>query len=141
MKLFKLLFATILVSGLFIGCTSSLPSPSDVSVKKGKGAIIVYRPHNNIWRHKRFNIYINDKYEDMLRNKSNYIFNAVPGKYVIELREDVDIKPESHKVEIQLNEGKVKYVRLGTNSVESHLKLKKVRKAIAVSDEWDKKRY
>ena len=141
MRLIKLVLAAVLVSLLFIGCASSTQSQSSISAKKGKGMIVVYRPHNNVWRHKRFNIYINEKYEDMLRNKSHYIFNALPGKYIVELREDVDLNPESHKVIIELNEGKTKYIKLGTSSIEDHLKLKSVRKNIANYDEWNQKKY
>jgi len=141
MKLLKFLLATVFISILFVGCLSKTTSIYDVDIKKGKGTIIVYRPHNSIWKNKRFNIYINDEYEDMLMNRSHHVFYKNPGKYEIELREDIELEPESYKVEVQLNEGKVKYIKLGTNSIEDHLKLKSVRKAIAIGDEWSKKRY
>lgn len=141
MKLLKLLLGTLLLSILFIGCSSKEPSTYDVSIKKDKGTIIVYRPHSSIWKNKRFSIYINGEYEDMLMNRSHHIFYKNPGKYTIELREDVELDPDSYKVAVQLNDGKVKYIKLGTRSIEDHLKLKSVRKAVAISDEWSKKRY
>jgi len=140
MKLSNIVLSTILVF-LFIGCSSSTPSPYSINVQKNNGAIIIYRPDNNIWRYKRFNIYINDKYVDMLRNKSHFIYKTNPGKYTVELKEDIDLNPNNYKVIISLNKGKVKYVRLGTDSIEGHLKLKKVRKNTAISDEWNKKKY
>lgn len=141
MKLLRYISSIVLVSVLFIGCTSKEPSPYEVSMKKDKGTIVVYRPHNNIWKKKRFNIYIDDKYEDLLMNSSHHVFYKKPGAYKIELREDVEIKPKTYKIEISLSKGKVKYIKLGTNTIEDHLKLKSVRKTVAISDEWSKKRY
>lgn len=141
MKLLKVLIATVLVSMLFVGCSSKTPSTYDVSIKKDKGTVIVYRPHNSVWKNKRFNIYINGEYEDMLMNRSHHLFYKKPGKYIIELREDIELDPDSYKVEVQLNDGKVKYIKLGTRSIEDHLKLKSVRRAVAIGDEWSKKRY
>lgn len=141
MKLLKFLLATVFISIMFIGCASKDPSTYDVSIKKDKGTIIIYRPHNSIWKNKRFNIYINGEYEDMLMNRSHRMVYKNPGKYVIELREDVELEPDSYKVEVQLNAEKVKYIKLGTSSIEDHLKLKSVRKAVAIGDEWSKKRY
>jgi len=141
MKLLKLLLATVFISILFIGCSSKEPSTYDVSIKKDKGTIVVYRPHSSIWKNKRFNIYINGEYEDILMNRSHHIFYKNPGKYIIELREDIELEPDSYKVEVQLNAEKVKYIKLGTTFIEDHLKLKSVRKAVAIGDEWSKKRY
>ena len=143
MKLFKIIFSTILLLGLFVGCSSKnvSASPSEINIKSGKGAIVVYRPYNAIWKNKRFNIYINGNYEDMLMSRHHYIFDKSPGQYLIELREDIDINPEIMSVELRLNEGKTKYIKLGTQSIEGHLKLKNVRKSVAISDEWYRKRY
>lgn len=141
MKLFKSFIFGVLVLGLFVGCSSKSTSPASIDVKSGKGAIVIYRPHNSIWRHKRFNIYINGNYEDILMNRSHHVFDKAPGEYVVELREDVEINPEVLSVKIQLNEGKTKYIKLGTQGIEGHLKLKSVMKASAIADEWYKKRY
>jgi len=141
MKLLKLILVTVFISIMFLGCSPKTSSIYNVAIKKDKGTIIVYRPHNSIWKNKRFNIYINGKYEEMLMNRSHHLFYKNPGRYIIELREDIELEPESYKVEVQLNEGKVKYIKLGTNSIEDHLKLKSVRKAVAIGDEWSKKRY
>lgn len=141
MKLLKFILVTVFISIMFLGCSPKTSSIYNVAIKKNKGTIIVYRPHNSIWKNKRFNIYINGKYEEMLMNRSHHLFYKNPGKYIIELREDIELEPESYKVEVQLNEGKVKYIKFGTNSIEDHLKLKSVRKAVAIGDEWSKKRY
>ena len=66
MRVLKFLLSGLLLIGVFTGCSSSAPTPAQVDTKSGKGAIMVYRPVNPIWKHKRFNIYINDKYEDIL---------------------------------------------------------------------------
>jgi len=140
MRILKYLASAILVIGLFTGCAQKNigSNPAiDINVKNGKGAILVYRPHNSIWNHKRFNIYINGQFEDILMDKSHYIFNKKQGKYIIELREDVDLKPEIFKVEVQLKEGKIRYIKFGTQSIEGHLKLRSVKKGIAKNDyDW-----
>lgn len=141
MNAVKALFLSVFFATLFIGCSSKEVSPSRVEVKSDKGIIIVYRPHNRIWKHKRFNVYINGDYQDILMNRGQYIFNKKPGLYEIELREDIDIKPEIFKVKVELNEGKVKYIKFGTQNTDGHLKLKNVMKSIALGDEWYKKRY
>ncbi|WP_024955035.1 DUF2846 domain-containing protein [Sulfurospirillum arcachonense] len=141
MQIFKILVVSVFLVLGFVGCNSSSPSPAQINLKSGKGAIVVYRPHNKIWRHKRFNIYINDKYEDTLINRSHHVFDKKPGEYIIELREDIEINPEIFKVKVHLNLNKIKYIRLGTQSIEDHLKLKVVKKFIAIDDSWYQKRY
>ncbi len=141
MKVIKFLFVSVFLTLFFIGCSSKSASPADIHIKNGKGAIVVYRPHNPIWKHKRFNIYINGNYEDMLMNKSHFIFDKAPGDYVIELREDVDINPDIFKVKLQLKVNKTKYIRFGAYSIEDYLKLKLVKRFVAIDDEWYKQRY
>lgn len=145
MNIFKILFVSVFVTMFFFGCSSKEVkpevNPTDVNVKSGEGVIIVYRPDNSIWRHKRFSIYLNGAYEDILMNKSHHTFNKKPGKYLVEVREDIDLNPDTFTVEVDLNEGKVKYIKLGAKGDDGHLKLKNVIRSIANSDEWHKKRY
>jgi len=140
MKIIKLILSGIFLVGLLAGCNakSTGANPAlNVDTKSGKGALMVYRPVNPIWRHKRFNIYINGEYKDILMDKSHRIYNLPAGKYIVEMREDVDIKPEIFKVEVEVTENKTKYLKFGTQSVGGHLKFRRVIKAVAVDDyDW-----
>ena len=141
MKILKLLLSGLLLIGLFAGCTArgTAPNPAaNVDTKSGKGALMVYRPVNPIWRHKRFNIYINGKYEDILMDKSHHVYNVPAGEYTVEMREDVDIKPEIFTVKVDVSENKTRYLKFGTQSVGGHLKFRRVMKAVAVDDyDWN----
>jgi len=141
MRIIKLILAGIFLIGLLAGCNAkgrTLNPAVNVNTQSGKGTLMVYRPVNPIWRHKRFNIYINGKYKDMLRDRSHHIFNLPAGEYLVEMREDVDIKPEIFKVKVNVTENKTKYLKFGTQSIEGHLEFKRVIKAIAVDDyDWN----
>lgn len=141
MKIFKVLLISIVSIMLFVGCGAKEAKPTDVSVNSGEGVIIVYRPQNDIWRHKRFNVYLNGEFEDILMSKSHHLFNKKPGEYLIEVREDTDLNPEIFQEKVELNEGKVKYLKFGTKGMDGHLKLKSVMRSVAVAEEWYQKRY
>jgi len=138
MKILKLILSGIFLVALLAGCNETAPNPAaNVNIKSGKGALMVYRPVNPIWRHKRFDIYINGKYQDPLMDKSHHVYNLPAGKYVVEMREDVDVKPEIFKLEVEIKENKTKYLKFGTQSIEGHLKFRKVMKAVAMDDyDW-----
>ena len=127
----------LLLIGLFAGCTAKgrAPNPAaNVDTKSGKGAIMVFRPANGIWRHKRFNVYINGKYENALMDRSHYVYDLPAGEYTVEMREDIDIKPEIFTVKVDVSENKTRFLKFGTQSVGGHLKFRKVMKAVAVDD-------
>ncbi len=141
MKILKLLLSGLLLVGVLAGCTAKgvAPNPAaNVDTKSGKGALMVYRPVNPIWRHKRFNIYINGKYEDALMDRSHHLYNLPAGEYTVEMREDVDIKPEIFTVKVDVTENNTRYLKFGTQSVGGHLKFRKVIKALAVHEyDWN----
>ncbi|WP_458700404.1 hypothetical protein ACKGJI_11225 [Sulfurospirillum sp. 1307] len=135
MKFLKLSILAILLVSFFVGCATKAPSKADVSIKGSDGVIFVYRPKNYIWRHKRFNIYINGNYEDLILDGRYLSFNKPAGKYKIEIKEDVEFNPEIYTQTIDLEKSQVIYLRLGTESVEGHLKLKKVQKRVALYED------
>jgi hypothetical protein len=136
MKLFKISILLLLISFFIIGCSDKTPSPiSSISIKEGKGVIFIYRPKNDIWAHKRYLIYINNNYEDMLMNGKSYVFNKPAGKYKIEIKEDVEINPEVFTLTTKLKEGKINYIRFATDSIDGYLNLKEVIKAKAVYED------
>ena len=143
MKILKLILSGIFLVGLLAGCSATAPNPAtNIDTKSGKGALMVYRPANLIWRHKRFSIYINGKYKDALMDKSHHVYNLPAGEYVVEMREDVDMKPEIQKVEVNVTKNKTKYLKFGTQSIGGHMKFRRVIKAVAVGDyDWNNRGY
>ncbi len=143
MKIIKICLTGLMLIGLLTGCGSTTPNPAlNIETKSGEGAIMVYRPINYIWRHKRFSVYIDGKYKDPLMDKSHHIYHLKEGKYEVEIREDVDIKPESFKLTVDVTQGKTKYLKFGTLSIDGYLKFKRVIKAVAADDyDWNDKGY
>ncbi len=133
MKIFKFILLGIFLSGLLAGCNIK-NSVVKVDKREGKGTLMVYRPLNPIWRHKRFSIYIDGKYKDPLMSNSHHIYNLSVGNYVIEIKEDVDLNPEIYKLKVFVKENKTKYLKFGTPSIDGHLKFKRVIKSIAKND-------
>jgi len=142
MKILKGILALFVLASLFVACSTTRTSEAIVSAKDGKGVLFIYRPKNDIWRYKRFNLYINGEYENLLRNGRYIALEKRSGKYLIELREDTDVKPKIYSVKATLRANKTKYFRFGVENIESHLKLKSVRKFQAVGeDDLYKKAY
>lgn len=135
MKIVKVIIASFLAVGLFVGCSTKTPSKAVVETKGEQGVLFVYRPKNDIWRHKRFNLYINGTYEDLLMNGRFFTFNKPAGEYLVEVKEDTDIQPRVYSVKVKLSKNKIKYLRFGTENIEGHLKLKSVRKSQAIGED------
>jgi len=145
MKKLVFLIMTIFAVSFFVGCSDKTKAPNpalNLDTKSGKGALLVYRPADSTWRHKRFNIYINGEYKDPLMDKSHYVYDLKAGDYVVEIKEDVELNPEILKVEVEVAENKIRYLKLGAQSLGSRLSFKRVMKAIAVDDyAWNKYGY
>ncbi len=135
MRLLKLLLCSMIMISLLTGCGPTQPNPAlHVETKSGKGAIMVYRPVNYIWRHKRFSIYINGEYRDSLMDKSHHIYHLKTGEYEVEVREDVELNPESFKLKVDVTKNRTKYLKFGTLSIDGYLKFKRVIRAVAADD-------
>lgn len=135
MKFLKYIFVLVLLV-FFNGCSNKTPSVvNNIKVEADSGTIFLYRPKNEIWNHKRYNIYIDNSYEDMLMDGRYYVFNKSPGKHKIEIKEDVDINPDIYSLDVNFQKGRVKYIRFGTDSIDGHLNLKEVIKAKAIYED------
>ncbi len=135
MKIFKLILLGIFLVGLLVGCSVKNPIVN-VDKKSAKGTLLVYRPLNPVWRHKRFNIYIDGKYKDPLMSNSHYVYDLPAGNYAVEIREDVDLNPEIFKLKVDVKENKTKYLKFGTQSIDGHLRFRRVIKSV-IQDSYD----